>query len=141
VASIAAGFAADCTYIAVTEPLGERSGSCLPQSVAVYDTRFAFDYFRPLPDRCLLWGGRISIANRSPQAIRRLLARDLKRVFPALSGVRFEQAWGGWMSYARHEMPILGRTQRGPVARTGLRRPWHGHHDTGRRIAGRGPDW
>ena len=105
------------TYIAVTEPLGERLRELLPGGVAVYDTRFAFDYFRPLPDGRLLWGGRISIADRSPQAIRRLLARDLEKVFPSLKGVRFEQAWGGWMSYARHEMPLLGRTAEGL---------WHG---------------
>lgn len=105
------------TYIAVTEPLGPRLSELLPGNVAVYDTRFAFDYFRPLPDGRLLWGGRISIADRSPRAIRRLLARDLSKVFPGLAGVRFEQAWGGWMSYARHEMPILGRTTEGL---------WHG---------------
>jgi gamma-glutamylputrescine oxidase len=105
------------TYVAVTEPLGPALDQLLPGRVAVYDTRFAFDYYRPLPDGRLLWGGRISIADRSPQAIRRLLARDLERVFPDLAGVRFEQAWGGWMSYARHEMPILGRS------REGL---WHG---------------
>ncbi len=101
------------TYIAVTEPLGERINRLIPGRVAVYDTRFAFDYFRPLPDQRLLWGGRISIANRSPRAIRQVLARDLVRVFPDLEGVDFEQAWGGWMSYARHEMPLLGRTPEG----------------------------
>ncbi len=97
------------TYIAVTEPLGDLISEVLPQPVAVYDTRFAFDYFRPLPDSRLLWGGRISVADRHPASIRRLLARDLERVFPTLAGVDFEQAWGGWMSYARHEMPLLGR--------------------------------
>ncbi len=101
------------TYIAVTEPLGERIHELVPGDVAVYDTRFAFDYFRPLPDQRLLWGGRISIADRSPRAIRRLLARDLARVFPSLANVAFEQAWGGWMGYARHEMPLLGRTPEG----------------------------
>lgn len=101
------------TYIALTEPLGERLARYLPRPVAVYDTRFAFDYFRPLPDSRLLWGGRISIASRSPSAIRRLLARDLARVFPGLAGVRFEHAWGGWMSYARHEMPLLGQSADG----------------------------
>lgn len=101
------------TYIAVTEPLGSRLGRLLPQPVAVYDTRFAFDYYRPLPDTRLLWGGRISIADRRPAAIRNLLARDLRKVFPDLAGVRLEQAWGGWMSYARHEMPLLGRTPDG----------------------------
>lgn len=97
------------TYIAVTEPLGDLLGELMPAPVAVYDTRFAFDYYRPLPDSRLLWGGRISMAARSPSAIRRLMARDIRRVFPQLAGIRFEHAWGGWMSYARHQMPLLGR--------------------------------
>jgi gamma-glutamylputrescine oxidase len=97
------------TYIAVTEPLGDMIGELMPEPVAVYDTRFAFDYFRPLPDSRLLWGGRISMAARSPSAIRRLMARDIRRVFPELGGIRFDYAWGGWMSYARHQMPLLGR--------------------------------
>jgi glycine/D-amino acid oxidase-like deaminating enzyme len=101
------------TYIATTEPLGERIHECLPRPVAVYDTRFAFDYYRPLPDTRLLWGGRISTARRSPASIRRLMRRDLLRVFPNLADVGFEHAWGGWMSYARHEMPLLGRTDQG----------------------------
>lgn len=102
------------TYIAVTEPMDEALlERHLPRSVAVYDTRFAFDYYRPLPGHRLLWGGRISMASRSPAAIRRLMGRDLARVFPELAGVRFDHAWGGWMSYARHEMPLLGRTEEG----------------------------
>jgi glycine/D-amino acid oxidase-like deaminating enzyme len=35
------------------------------------------------------------------------------RVFPALADVHFDFAWGGWMSYARHEMPLLGKTGEG----------------------------
>jgi len=105
------------TYIAVTEQLGDRLDQLLPEPVAVYDNRFAFDYYRPLPDRRLLWGGRISIASRSPAAIRRLMRRDLARVFPSLADVRLDHAWGGWMSYARHEMPMLGQDSGGL---------WHG---------------
>lgn len=101
------------TYIAVTEPLGERLDRALPRPVAVYDTRFAFDYYRPLPGERLLWGGRISMAARAPDAIRRLMRRDLARVLPDLADVRLDYAWGGWMSYARHEMPLLGRTDEG----------------------------
>lgn len=101
------------TYIAVTEPLGPRLTEAMPSGVAVYDNRFAFDYYRPLPEGRLLWGGRISIANRSPAAIRRLLRADLARVFPALAEVEFDHAWGGWMSYARHQMPLLGESPGG----------------------------
>jgi len=96
------------TYVMTTEPLGDRLRACLDTRAAVYDTRFAFDYYRPLPDTRLLWGGRISIRNRSPQAVRRLLARDLLRVFPALQGARIDHAWSGLMSYARHQMPQIG---------------------------------
>lgn len=101
------------TYIAVTRPLGESLAGLVPRPVAVYDNRFAFDYYRPLADTRLLWGGRISVARRSPRAIRRLMQRDMRRVFPELAGVEFDYAWGGWMSYARHEMPLLGKTREG----------------------------
>jgi gamma-glutamylputrescine oxidase len=96
------------TYVMVTEPLGARLGECLRTRAAIYDTRFAFDYYRPLADTRLLWGGRISIRDRSPRAVQRLLLSDLIRVFPSLKGIRVERAWSGLMSYARHEMPQVG---------------------------------
>ncbi|MEI7038100.1 FAD-binding oxidoreductase [Fulvimonas yonginensis] len=96
------------TYVMVTEPLGERLAACLSTRAAVYDTRFAFDYYRPLPDTRLLWGGRISVLDRSPRGVQRLLRRDLLRVFPQLGEVRIDYAWSGLMSYARHQMPQVG---------------------------------
>lgn len=96
------------TYVMVTEPLGSRMDDCLHTRAAIYDSRFAFDYYRALPDTRLLWGGRISIRNRSPQAVQRLLTRDLLRVFPQLRGVKVDYAWSGLMSYARHQMPQIG---------------------------------
>ena len=96
------------TYVMVTEPLGARLNECLHTQAAIYDTRFAFDYYRPLKDSRLLWGGRISIRQRSPKAISRLLKRDMLRVFPQLEGVKIDYVWSGLMSYARHQMPQLG---------------------------------
>ena len=96
------------TYVMATEPLGERLGECLQTRAAIYDSRFAFDYYRPLPDTRLLWGGRISVRNRSSQAVQHLLTHDLLRVFPQLKGVKIDYAWSGLMSYARHQMPQIG---------------------------------
>ena len=96
------------TYVMVTEPLGVRMQEILRTRAAVYDTRFAFDYYRALPDTRLLWGGRISVFDRSPRAVQKLLLRDLLRVFPRLRGVQIDYAWSGLMSYARHQMPQLG---------------------------------
>jgi gamma-glutamylputrescine oxidase len=101
------------SQVIATEPLGARLDECLATRAAIYDTRFAFDYYRPLPDTRLLWGGRISVRDRSPRAVQRLLLRDLLKVFPQLQGVRVEYAWAGLMSYARHQMPQLGSDGRG----------------------------
>jgi gamma-glutamylputrescine oxidase len=79
----------------------------------VFDTRFAFDYYRPLPDTRLLWGGRMSIRQRSPAEIERLLYHDLLRVYPQLEGVKVTHAWSGLMSYARHSMPQIGQLEEG----------------------------
>ncbi|MDQ0626379.1 MULTISPECIES: NAD(P)/FAD-dependent oxidoreductase [Paraburkholderia] len=97
------------TYVMATEPLGARLQDAIDTRAAVYDTRFAFDYYRPLPDTRILWGGRISVRDRAPEVIARLLRRDLLKVYPQLHDVRIDYAWGGLMSYARHKMPQIGR--------------------------------
>jgi gamma-glutamylputrescine oxidase len=101
------------TYVMVSEPLGARLAEVLTTPSAVYDTRFAFDYYRPLPDTRLLWGGRISVLDRAPDAVKRLLYRDMLKVFPQLDGVGIEYAWSGLMSYARHQMPQIGQIEPG----------------------------
>ena len=103
-----AGVLPIATYVMVTEPLGARLAEVMRTQAAVYDTRFAFDYYRPLPDTRLLWGGRISVRDRRTDAVKRLLYRDLLKVFPQLDGVAVDYAWSGLMSYARHEMPQIG---------------------------------
>ncbi|PZQ20875.1 MAG: FAD-dependent oxidoreductase [Stenotrophomonas acidaminiphila] len=108
-----AGVLPIATYVMVTEPLGARLDDAMRTRAAVYDTRFAFDYYRPLPDSRLLWGGRISILDRSPDAVRRLLYSDMLKVFPQLEGVGIDYAWSGLMSYARHEMPQIGQVEPG----------------------------
>ncbi len=97
------------TYVMVTEPLGERLHGALRTGAAVYDTRFAFDYYRPLADSRLLWGGRISVRDRDAGGVARLLYADMLRVYPQLAGVKVDYAWSGMMSYGRHKMPQLGR--------------------------------
>ncbi|NHZ84118.1 hypothetical protein F2P44_33415 [Massilia sp. CCM 8695] len=46
-------------------------------STAIYDTRFAFDYCRPLADTRLLWGGRISTLERCGATVAGLLYGDV----------------------------------------------------------------
>lgn len=103
------------TYVMTTAPL---SGSQQPIrcDAALYDNRFAFDYYRrlgPQDGGRILWGGRISILEREPERIAALLRRDLLKVYPQLQGIEVSHAWGGLMSYARHQMPQVGQLARG----------------------------
>ena len=101
------------TYVMVTEPLGERLQDAIQTGAAVYDTRFAFDYYRPLADSRLLWGGRIAVRERASADVARLLYGDMLKVYPQLAGAKVDYAWSGMMSYGRHKMPQLGRLPEG----------------------------
>jgi glycine/D-amino acid oxidase-like deaminating enzyme len=96
-----------------TEPLGAHLRDAIRTDAAVFDTRFAFDYYRALPDTRLLWGGRMSIRERSSAELSKLLHADLVRVYPQLSDARVTHAWSGLMSYTRHQMPQIGRLPEG----------------------------
>jgi gamma-glutamylputrescine oxidase len=111
--SLAGAILPIATYVMVTEPLGERLGSAMRTDAAVYDTRFAFDYYRPLADSRILWGGRISVRDRGATEVATLLYNDMLKVYPQLKGTRVDYAWSGMMSYGRHKMPQLGRLPEG----------------------------
>lgn len=96
------------TYVMATESLGSELNHYINTQSAVYDTRFAFDYYRPLPDNRILWGGRINANTQKPTDLEHMLQRDLAKVFPQLKDIKIDFAWDGWMAYARHQMSQIG---------------------------------
>lgn len=101
------------TYVAVTEPLGDRLRTAIRVPYAIHDTRFALDYYRPLFDTRILWGGRVSVRQSDPPGLAGLMRGDLLKVYPQLEGIEMETAWGGLMSYAAHRMPQIGEVTPG----------------------------
>jgi gamma-glutamylputrescine oxidase len=100
------------TYVIVTEPLGNRLGSVLRGNYAIHDSRFDFDYYRPLADTRILWGHGISVFSENlPIAAK--LRRHMLAVYPQLADVKVETAWGGTMSYPAHKMPQVGELAAG----------------------------
>jgi len=101
------------TYAMATEPCAELLDQAIATPMCVSDDRRAGDYYRRLEDGRLLWGGRITARTRDPRDLAALLHRDMRDVYPRLSQVKIESAWSGLMSYARHQMPQIGRTDEG----------------------------
>jgi glycine/D-amino acid oxidase-like deaminating enzyme len=100
------------TYLCVTGPIADRLKETILYGGGITDTRRAGDYYRVIGDR-LLWGGRITTRSGVPARLKRTLARDMARVYPALRGVEIEYAWSGGMGYAIHRMPQIGMLRPG----------------------------
>lgn len=100
------------TYVVLTEPVGERLKDVIGAPYGVSDDRFANDYYRPLPDTRLLWGGRISRWT-DPAGLTATMMGDLCRVYPQLADLKAEVSWPGTMGYAVHKMPQIGRLRPG----------------------------
>lgn len=101
------------TYAMATEPCADALDQAIATPMCISDDRRAGDYYRRLEDGRLLWGGRITARTRDPADLAALLHRDMRAVYPQLSNVKIETAWSGLMSYARHFMPQIGRSEEG----------------------------
>lgn len=97
------------TYVMVTQPMTQKTmESAIRAPYAIYDTRFADDYYRPLPDGRLLWGGRVAW-NKTPAHLESVMYGDMLKVYPQLAAVRADYAWSGLMGYSAHKMPLIGQ--------------------------------
>jgi gamma-glutamylputrescine oxidase len=102
------------TYVMVTKPIPtDRLDKALNTNYAIFDNRYAQDYYRRLPDNRILWGGRVSLSG-IPKNLAEIMKRDLLKVYPQLEGVvEPEYAWGGSLCYAPHKMPQIGELKPG----------------------------
>lgn len=96
------------TYVMVTEPLGDNLRNVIGTKHSLADRSFATNYYRPLEDGRLLWGGRVEAWRPSPEKLAHSLQRDMAWFYPDLAKVKVDVAWGGMMPYLRHRMPMIG---------------------------------
>lgn len=108
------------TFLMVTEPLGDKLTRTFATPYAVSDIDDPPNYYRPLSDGRLMWGGRDLIWEPSPIKIAEMLKMDMVAVYPDLRDVHIEVAWGGRMSYLRHSMPVIGKIGDGLWCATGF---------------------
>jgi gamma-glutamylputrescine oxidase len=108
------------TFVMVTEPLGEQLKKAIRVPYAISDIKIATNYYRPLADTRLLWGGRVLAWERPPAELARALKRDMVSFYPDLAEARIEVAWGGMMPFTRHKLPVIGEIEPGVWYATGF---------------------
>ena len=97
------------SFIAATEPLGERATEVLAKDVAVADDKFVVNYFRLSEDKRLLFGGRENYGLGFPTDILTALRARMERLFPQIAGVGIDYHWGGTLGITMTRLPMLRR--------------------------------
>jgi gamma-glutamylputrescine oxidase len=108
------------TFVMATEPLGDRLLSAIRVPYAIFDNEVATNYYRPLNDTRILWGGRVLVWESRPARIARMLKRDMARFYPSLTDAKVQVAWGGFMPFTRHRLPVIGQLAPGLWFATGF---------------------
>ena len=98
------------SYIIATEPLGEaRAKDLIRDNEAVADTNFILDDYRRSADHRLLFGGRANYSTLAPANLAAYMRPRMTKVFPQLSDVKIDFAWGGFIAITSNRLPDCGR--------------------------------
>lgn len=98
------------SFIIATEPLSEELVKTVnPKDLAVCDPNFVLEYFRLSADKRLLFGGRCNYFGSDPEAIKKNLRPRLLKIYPQLSNIVIDYAWGGTIGVPIKRVPLLGR--------------------------------
>jgi len=98
------------SFIIATEPLDAALADAInPRRIAVGDSRFVINYFRMSADRRIVFGGGENYRARFPSDIAAFVRPYLLKIYPQLSSVAIEYAWGGTLAITLNRMPHFGR--------------------------------
>lgn len=96
-------------YMVATEPLGARAAEVLARDICVYDSKFVLNYYRLSHDGRLIFGGGESYGIKFPDDIAAKVRKPLEQLFPQLTGVGIDYAWGGTLGITTSRMPYFAR--------------------------------
>lgn len=108
------------SFIAATEPLGDRAAEVLSRDVAVADDRFVVNYFCLSEDKRLLFGGRENYGIGFPNDLDTVLRKRMLHVFPQLESARIDYSWGGTLGITMTRLPMVRRIGRATLAAGGF---------------------
>ena len=98
------------SFIMATEPLTEDMvNSINPKDLAVCDPNYVLEYFRLSADKRLLFGGRCNYFGSDPEVIKKNLRPRMLKIYPQLSDVKIDFAWGGTIGVPINRVPQIGR--------------------------------
>lgn len=83
------------TYVSTTAPLDLDIKQLLPFEHPVYDTQFQIDYYRPVTDNRLLFGGQGTGSCWGAEKTLNYLQQRIHTVFPQIKHLEMDFVWSG----------------------------------------------
>ncbi len=97
-------------YVAATEQFSaDNAAALIPCGAAISDTRFVLDYYRLSNDNRLIFGGGETYGAKDADDAGKFVRPCIERVFPQLTGIRIDYAWGGRLAITMPRLPHIGR--------------------------------
>lgn len=97
-----------------TEPLGDRAVHILPERQGLWDTgTIMFSLRRDRAGRILIGSMGKVIGSKDSGLSHRWASRNLKRLFPELGEIEFEEAWHGQIAMTPDHLPRIHRLSDG----------------------------
>lgn len=107
-------------FILATEPLTDSLAQRLIRDdVAVADSRFVINYFRLSADKRMLFGGGENYSPNFPRDLKMFVRRFMLKIYPYLSEIRIDYAWGGTLAVTVNRMPYFARPGPGLITAAG----------------------
>jgi gamma-glutamylputrescine oxidase len=98
------------SFVIATEPMQKaRAEGLIRNRAAAYDTNFLLDYFRVTSDSRMMFGGADAFSGIAPADIRAEVRSRMLTVFPQLSDLKIDYAWGGYVDATINSAPDFGR--------------------------------
>ena len=99
--------------VIVTPPIRDRLAETIRFAGAVNDEAVPAGHHYRVIDGRLLWCGQSSVQVGNPRRRGDALMRHIRRIYPALDGVKVEHAWVGISGETVHGMPQIGEVSSG----------------------------
>ena len=100
------------SYVIATEALPDQLARAVaPAKRMMFDSKHFLHYYRLTSDQRVLFGGRASFVPESSSATEQsaeVLRADMIALFPQLSDVKIDYAWGGTIDFTADMLPHAG---------------------------------
>ena len=83
------------------------------------DDKFVPNYFRPSPDKRLIFGGGENYTYKFPKAIKKLVRKRMIKVYPQLENTQIDFVWGGTLAVTRSRLPYFAKIKQNAFSVSG----------------------